>query len=191
MATSIPRGTAKSMFLRLWARAPEDFDLPRARFAARLRQLDSQFAGEVASGQRSRSLQYFVVASGCDHLAAVLPRARAEIENAVGGAHDIGIVLDHQDGISQVAQVVQNLDQAMGIAAVQSDGGLIQHVQRSHQPRPQRSRQLNALRLAAGKSGSQPVQRQVFQPDVIQELQALVDFLQQLVGDGGLLLAQT
>ena len=61
---------------------------------------------------------------------------------------------------------------------------------RSHQPRAQRGRQLNALRLASGESGSQPVQSQVFQANVNQELQALVNFLQQLVGDGGLLFGE-
>ena len=80
------------------------------------------------------------------------PAPGPKIENAVGGAHDIGIVLDHQDGVSQVAQVVQNLDQPMGIAAVQSDGRLIEDIQRPDQARAQRGRQLNALRLAAGES---------------------------------------
>ena len=128
-----------------------DLDLPRARLASRRGKLDAEFAGEVASGQGTGRLQYFVVASDRDHLAAALSRAGAEIENAIRGAHDIGIVLDHQDGVSQVAQVVQNLDQAMSVAAVQSDGRLVQHVQRPYQPRAQRSRQLDALGLAARK----------------------------------------
>ena len=57
---------------------------------------------------------------------------------------------------------------------------------RPYQPRPQGSRQLDALGFAAGESRSQPVQGQVFQPDVNQKLQTLVDFLQQLLRDRGL-----
>ena len=124
---------------------------------------------------------------GRNDLAAVFSRARAEIENAVGGAHDVGIVLDDQDRVSQVAQVVQDLDQPMRVAAVQSDGRLVEHIQRADQPRSQRSRELNALRFAAGERGGEPVERQVFEADFVQEAQPLLDFQQQLVGDRGFL----
>ena len=70
---------------------------------------------------------------------------------SVGSAHHVGIVFDYQDGVSQIAQVVQDLDQPMGVATVQPDGRLIQHIQRSDQTRTQRCRQLNALRFAARK----------------------------------------
>src|SRR5271166_1963168 len=70
---------------------------------------------------------------------------------------------------------------------VQADGRLVQHIQRAHQPRAQRSCQLNALRLAAGERGRQTVERQIFQPDLVQVAQPVVDLLQQLVGDARLL----
>ena len=94
-------------------------------------------------------LQDLVVGARADDFSAIFSRARAEIENAVGGAHDVGIVLDHENRVSQVAQVVQDLDQPVRIAAVQADGRLVEHIQRAHQPRTQRSRKLNALRFAS------------------------------------------
>ena len=73
-----------------------------------------------------------------------------------------------------------------GVAAVQPDGRLVQHVARAHQPRAQAGGQLDALRFAAGERGREAVERQVLQPDVVQELQPLADLDQDLVGDGGL-----
>jgi hypothetical protein len=45
---------------------------------------------------------------------------------------------------------------------------------------------LDALRLAAGERGRETVEREVIEPDVVQEFQALADLDEDLVGDGGL-----
>jgi hypothetical protein len=63
--------------------------------------------------------------------------------------HDIAIVFDHQNRIAQIAQIVQDLDQAVRVPAMQSDRWLVEHIKRSHQARAQRCRQLNALRFTA------------------------------------------
>ncbi len=99
------------------------------------------------------------------------------------GAHDLGVVLDHEDRVAQVAQLVQDVDEARGVAAVQADGGLVEHVERAHQPRAQRGGELDALRLAAGERGGQAVERQVFQANLVQELQPLADLAQHLLGN--------
>ena len=119
-----------------------------------------------------------------DDLAAEFARARTQVHDVVGGAHHVGIVLHHHDGVAQSAQFFQDADQPSGIAAVQPDRRLVQHVAGAHQARAQRGGQLDALRLAAGERGRQTVQRQVVQPDVVQELQPLADLHQDLVGDG-------
>ena len=134
--------------------------------------------------------QHLIVGAGGDHASAVLARARAKIDDAVGRVHDFSIVLHNQNGIPKVAQVVQDLDQPRGIAMMQADGRLVQHVQRAHQPRTQRSRQLNALRLTAGERGSQAIEREIFQPYIVQVAQPVVNLLQQLVRDPGFLLRQ-
>src|ERR1700687_2659732 len=113
-------------------------DLPRARLAARLRELDSQFAGEIASGQGARCFEYLGIRPFRDQLAATLSRAGAEIEDTIRGAHDVGIVLNHQDRISEIAQVVQDLNQTVSVAAMQADGRLVEDVERSYQSRAQR-----------------------------------------------------
>ena len=184
------QGTHKSIFLRLWARAPRILICRDAWLTPRRWKLNAKLSRKVAAGKRGWSFQDLVVSPGGDYLAAAFSGARSEIENTIGSPHHVGIVLNHQDCVSQVAQVVQDLDQAVSIAAVQADGRLIQHVQGSDQTRSQRSRQLNALCFASRESRGQAVEGQIFQPHVNQELQALLDFLQQLVGDSRFLLGQ-
>ena len=81
----------------------------------------------------------------------------------------------------------QDADQPGGVAAMQSDRRLVQHIAGAHQPRSQAGGELNALRLAAGKRRRQTIQRQIFQTDVIQELQPLPDLDQHSFRDRGLL----
>ena len=126
-----------------------DAEFVRPRLAASRWNLDVKFVGEITAGERVRHLDDLVVGAGADDFSAIFSGARAEVENAVGGAHDVGIVLDDENRVSQVAQVVQDLDEPVRIAAVQADGGLVEHIQRAHQTRTERCRKLNALRFAA------------------------------------------
>ena len=134
---------------------------------------------KITARERSRIPQNLLVSSRRHQLAAVFSRARTKIENPVRRAHDVRIVLHHQNRISQIAQVLQDLDQPVRVAAVQPNRRLVQHIQRAHQPRSQRSRQLNPLRLASGKRRRQPVERQIFQTHIVQKAQPLADLLQQ------------
>src|ERR1035441_3239963 len=79
--------------------------------------------------------------------------AGAEVEQMIGGAENVGVVLDDDDGVAQVAQLFQNSNQPGGVARVQSDRRLVENVERANQLRTERCGQLNALRLAAGERG--------------------------------------
>ena len=126
-----------------------------------------------------------------DDVAAVLARAGAEVDDVVGGAHHVGIVLHHHDRVAEIAQFFEDADQAAGVAAVQSDGRLVEHVAGAHQARAEAGRELDALRFAAGERGGEAVERQVLQADVVQEFQPLADLDQDLVGDAGLFRASS
>jgi hypothetical protein len=43
----------------------------------------------------------------------------------VGGAHHLFVVLDDEDCVADVAQVVEELDEALAVARVQADGRLV------------------------------------------------------------------
>ncbi|CAM5197758.1 hypothetical protein CDEN61S_01756 [Castellaniella denitrificans] len=143
------------------------------------RRLDAHPAAEVAAGQRVGRGQLGRRAVE-DDVPAALARPGADVEDAVGGDHDLRIVLHHDQGVAVVAQPVHDLDDAVDVARVQADGRLVQHEQRVHQGRAQRGGQVDALDLAAREGAALPVQRQVAQADVAQEAQAGADFVQQL-----------
>ena len=129
--------------------------------------------------------QHCVARAGENQFAAVFARAGAEIEHVIGGQDRVRIVLHHQQRVAQIAQALQNFNQAVRVARMQADGRLIQHVQRAHQMRAQRRGQLDALRFAAGKRGGQPVERQIIEAHFVEETQALLDFFQNFFGDRG------
>ena len=85
----------------------------------------------------------------CDTPAG-FPCARAQVNDVICFGHDLGIVLDDDDGITEFAQILQNSYEPGSVAAVQTDGRLIEHIDCPYQAGTQTSCQTNALRLASG-----------------------------------------
>ena len=92
------------MFCRLCARAPKMRRKRPLGFAPQRRNGDAQFAVEVARRERLAALQQFAARPGEEQVAAVFARARPQIDHVIGGCHGVGIVLDDQDGVAQIAQ---------------------------------------------------------------------------------------
>ncbi len=109
--------------------------------------------------------------------------AGADIEHVVGQADGVFIVLDDDHRVADVAQVAQGAEQALVVALVQTDRRFVEDVHDAHQPGADLAGQADTLRFAAGKGIGATVQGQVVEADVDQELQALADFLENLVGD--------
>ena len=63
-------------------------------------------------------------------------RAGADFEDVIRGTNRVGIVLDHDHGIAQIAQPLQRLDHFDVVFGMQPDAWFVQHVQHSHQARP-------------------------------------------------------
>ena len=77
--------------------------------------------------------------------------AGADVDQVIGGADAVLIVLDHDDGVADVAQAQQRADQARVVALVQADRRLVEHVADADQARADLRRQADALRFAAGE----------------------------------------
>ena len=77
-------------------------------------------------------MQDLVIGPLRNQLSAIFSRTGTQIENAVRGAHDVRIMLDHQDRVPQIAKIMQNLHQSMRVARVQPNRGLIQYIQCPH-----------------------------------------------------------
>ena len=86
-----------------------------------------------------------------DDLAAVLARARADVDDVVGDADGLLVVLDDDHGVAEVAQADQRVDEALVVALVQADRRLVEHVEHADEAAADLRRQPDALRLAAGE----------------------------------------
>ncbi len=100
-------------------------------------------------------------------------------------------MLDHDDGVADVAQAAQRLQQAVVVALVQADRRLVEDVEHPGQPRADLRGETDALALAARQRAGGTRQGQVFEPDVAQEAESLIDLAQDAPGDFGLLGRET
>ena len=119
-------------------------------------------------------------------LAAVLARAGPEVDHVVGGAHRLLVVLDDDDGVAEVAQLLERGEQPRVVALVQADRRLVEDVQHADEPRADLRRQADALRLAARERLGGAAEREVVEPDVDEEAQPLAHFLEDRAGDLGI-----
>ena len=76
--------------------------------------------------------------------------ARAEIDNIVSPADSFFIVLDHEHGITKVAQLFECVQQPAIVAVMQPNLGLIKHVEHAPQFRADLCGETNPLAFSAG-----------------------------------------
>ena len=101
-----------------------------------------------------------------DHFAAAHARAGAEIDDVVGGAHRVFVVLDHDDRVALIAQPLERRQQPIVVARVQSDRRFVEDVQHADQSAADLPGEANSLCLAAGERRGRAVERQIVEPDV-------------------------
>ena len=113
-------------------------------------------------------------------------RARPHVHHEVGRADHVLVMLHHQHAVADIAQMLQRADQAVVVALVQADAGLVQHVHHAGQATADLAGQADALGLAAAERFGAALQTQVVQADIVQEFQARGNLAHHLVGDLGL-----
>ena len=107
--TNRPSGISTSTFLRLFCRAPTTVSRRSVGgLRARRGSAICLAAGEVLAGEARRvgERPSASVARG-DDLAAPDAGAGAEVDEVVGGAHRVLVVLDDDDGVAHVAQPLE------------------------------------------------------------------------------------
>src|SRR5690606_21720854 len=113
--------------------------------------LDAAPAGEVVARERLVILEQRLVRPGMDDAAAVLAGARTDVDEPVGGADRVLVVLDDDERIAQILELDERLDESTVVALVQTDARLVEHVEHAGQSRTDLGRQSDALRFAAAQ----------------------------------------
>ena len=111
-------------------------------------------AGKIIAGDAPLGLTDILHGTRRHDLAAVNARAGAHIHDIVRAAHGILVVLDHDDGITEVPQVLQGRNELVVVTLVQADAGLVQHIEHAGQCTADLGGEADALALAAGQSAS-------------------------------------
>ena len=184
MATNRPSGTSTETFLRLLPVAPSRWIfLPFMRLAPLGRRRDLQLAAQILAGDRVLVLEDVLGRAFGDDVAAMDAGAGADIDHIVGGEDRVLVVLDDDHGVADVAQPLQRLEQPRIVALVQADRGLVEHVEHAGQARADLAREPDALALAARQRAGIAAQRQVVEADIVEEAEALADFLEDALAD--------
>ena len=116
-------------------------------------------------------------------MAAVLARARPDVDHPVGRADGVLVVLDHDQRVAEVAQPQQGVEQLLVVALVQPDRRLVEHVEDADEAGADLGGEPDPLRLSAGQRRRRPVEAEVVEADVEQEPEPRVDFLEDQPGD--------
>ena len=131
-AVSTPSGILTSRFFRLFARAPRmtisPFSSGRRAFGVGMTRAPVRYAPVSEKGSAVSSM------SACgraleDDVAAVVAGAGSEIDDVVGGADRLLVVLDDDHGVAEIAQPRQRREQLPVVALVQADRRLVEHVE--------------------------------------------------------------
>ena len=156
-----------------------------------LRHGDYATTGKIISSERTFCCSYLLRRSGGYHHTAALTRARTHVNHIISGADGIFVVLDDDNGVAEIAKVLERADKALIVTLVQADGRFIENVKNAHQARADLRSQTDTLRFAAGKGCSSTFKGQVIQAYIDQELQTRDDFLRDRVSNRTLLPLET
>lgn len=153
----------------------EDFDVSR-RSPVPLGKTYALAPREIGSGL-AIGRQYFVEGSGKHDLAPVLSGARTDVDDMVGGFHDVFVVFDDDDGIADFGELFQIGDEKVVIAGMEAYGRLVQDVDDAFQAGSDLSGEPDALGFPSRKGVRAARERHVVETHSRKEFEAFDDVL--------------
>ena len=163
---------------------------PACGCPSRLGHRDLHPAAQVSAGDGILIFHDILGSARCHHLAAVLPGPRPDIHNIIRRPHGVLVMLHHQNGVSQIPQMLQRVQQLVVVPLMQADAGLIQNIGNPHQAGTDLGCQPDPLGFPAGQRAGGPGKAQIVQSHVHEEAHPGPDLLQYLMADELLLLRQ-
>src|SRR3954453_22111575 len=92
------------------------------------RQWDGTASRQIGARQRLPIVQQLFNSSGMHQSATVLTRARPDVNRPIRCLDRFLVVLDNDQGVSQIPKPQQGLDEPAVVALVQPDAGFVQHI---------------------------------------------------------------
>ena len=163
---------------------------PTARLLSFLRNRDPQSPAQIGTCNRIGIVHQIFCCANAHQFSAMLPGTWADIHNTVRCTHGVLIVFHHDQGITQITQMTERIQQFIIISLVQTDTWFIQNIGNTHQTRTNLGSQTDTLSLSAGQSCCGTGKRQIIQSHIHQESDSCPDFLQDLTADHLLRLCQ-
>ena len=114
-----------------------------------------------------------------EQLPAMLPRPGPEIGEVLGRGDHERVMLDHDQRVRARGELVQDADEALGVARMQSGRRLVEHVERVGEVGAERVGQFDPLRLPARERARQAVERQIAEVHAQQEREPRAQFGQR------------
>lgn len=130
-------------------------------------------------------VQDFLECAGGDDFAATAACAGSQVEDSVGAAHGLLVVLDDDERVSFFGQRLEGVKEAFVVARMEADGRLVQHIKDAAQVGAKLGGEADALGLTAGKGLRAAVEGKVVESDLGKKFQALADFGDHIAGHLG------
>ena len=121
--------------------------------------------------------------TGGDQLAPEATGTRPQIDHIVCALNSVGVVLHNQDGIAQIPQLDQCIEETVVIPGMKADRGFIKNVEYAAELRSNLCCQTNSLGFSARQRGSRAVETQVVQANRQQKLQASANLINHAARD--------
>ena len=109
------------------------------------------------------------------HFAAESTGFGTDVDEMVGGADDVFVVFDDDDGVAHITKLAQDPNESVGVARMEPDGGFVEDVETAHQATAERSGEVDALAFAARKRIAEAVEREITESHFVEEAQAAAD----------------
>src|SRR5437763_12775104 len=101
----------------------------------------------------------------------------------VGGADRLLVMLDHEHRVAEAAEALERLEEAIVVLLVEADRGLVEDVEHARESAADLAGEADALALAARQGAAGAVEVEIIEAYIVEEAQALVDFLEDRLGD--------
>ena len=124
-----------------------------------VRGADARVAEEIPAGDRLLDVGQTRHRPAVEHLPAEFACAGADVDDPVGAAHHVHVVLDHEQRIACSPKAIQNVEQRFGVGGVQACRRLVQHVEHPEQPGAQLRGQPQPLQFTRRDGRGAAVQR--------------------------------